>query len=115
MSQMPRSATADLADLIAELQSAGLRVEAELGTRPGGAGPSAAGRLWSDGIPTTVPTSAAYVAQSPYALRADDDGFGIYRGTARLAEARPAPQQNFYRMKSADGGLHWKVALMHLD
>ena len=115
MSQMPRSATADLADLIAELQSAGLRVEAELETRQGGAGPSDAGMLWIDGVPTTVPTSAAYVAQSPYALRADDDGFGIYRGTARLAEARPAPQPNFYRMQTADGVPYWKIALMHLD
>ena len=35
MSQMSRSG---IADLIAELQSAGLRVEAELETRQGGAG-----------------------------------------------------------------------------
>ena len=95
MSQLPRSATADL---IAELQSVGLRVEAELETRQGGAGPSDAGMLWIDGVPTTVPTSASYVAESPYALRADDDGFGIYQGTVRLAEARPAPQPNFYKM-----------------
>jgi radical SAM protein (TIGR04043 family) len=112
MSQMPKSATADL---IAELQSVGLRVEAELETRQGGAGPSDAGMLWIDGVPTTVPTSAAYVAESPYALRADDDGFGIYQGTARLAEARPAPQPNFYRMHTADGVPYWKIALMHLD
>ena len=112
MSQMPRSATADL---IAELQSTGLRVEAELETRQGGAGPSDAGMLWIDGVPTTVPTSAAYVAESPYALRADDDGFGIYRDTDRLAEARPAPQPNFYKMQTTDGIPYWKIALMHLD
>ncbi|HEY2240274.1 MAG TPA: MSMEG_0568 family radical SAM protein [Streptosporangiaceae bacterium] len=112
MSQMPRSATADL---IAELQSVGLRVETELETRQGGAGPSDAGMLWIDGVPTTVPTSASYVAESPYALRADDEGFGIYQGTVRLAEARPAPQPNFYNMKTADGLEYWKIALMHLD
>jgi radical SAM protein (TIGR04043 family) len=112
MSQMPRSATADL---IAELQSVGLRVEAELETRQGGAGPSDAGMLWIDGVPTTVPTSAPYVAESPYALRADDDGFGIYQGPVRLAEARPAPQPNFYSMRTADGVEYWKIALMHLD
>jgi radical SAM protein (TIGR04043 family) len=112
MSQMSRSVTADL---IAELQSAGLRVEAELETRQGGAGPSDAGMLWIDGVPTTVPTSASYVAESPYALRADDDGFGIYQGTVRLAEARPAPQPNFYRMQTEDGIPYWKIALMHLD
>jgi radical SAM protein (TIGR04043 family) len=111
MSQIPRST----ADLIAELQAAGLRVEAELETRQGGAGPSDAGMLWIDGVPTTVPTSAAYVTQSPYTLRADDEGFGIYQGTARLAEARPAPQPNFYRRQTADGIPYWKIALMHLD
>jgi radical SAM protein (TIGR04043 family) len=103
------------AGLIAELQSVGLRLEADLEVREGGAGPSDAGMLWIDGVPATVPTSAAYVAQSPYALRPDDDGFGIYRGTVRLAEARPAPKPNFYRMRTADGIPYWKIALMHLD
>ena len=106
---------AGTAQLIAELQSIGLRLEADLERRSGGAGPSDAGMLWIDGVPATVPTSAAYVAESPYALRADDEGFGIYRGTLRLAEARPAPQPSFYRMQTADGVPYWKIALMHLD
>jgi radical SAM protein (TIGR04043 family) len=103
------------ADLIAELQAVGLRLEADLETRRGGAGPSDAGMLWIDGVPATVPTSASYVAESPYALRPDDDGFGVYRGSVRLAEARPAPRPNFYRMQTADGIPYWKIALMHLD
>lgn len=102
-------------DLIAELHSVGLRLEADLETRKGGAGPSDAGMLWIDGVPATVPTSASYVAASPYTLRQDDDGFGIYRGAVRLAEARPAPQPNFYRLRTADGVPYWKIALMHLD
>lgn len=103
------------ADLIADLQAVGLRLEADLEARAGGAGPSDAGMLWIDGVPVTVPTSAAYVADSPYALRPDDDGFGIYRGTVRLAEARPAPRPNFYGRRTADGIPYWKIALMHLD
>ncbi len=110
----PDSATADL---IVELQSVGLRIEADLKmeTRKGGAGPSDAGMLWINGAPATVPTGASYVAASPYALRQNDDGFGIYRGTVRVAEARPAPQPNFYRLQTADGIPYWKIALMHLD
>jgi radical SAM protein (TIGR04043 family) len=103
------------AELIAELQSAGLRLEADLETRSGGAGPSDAGMLWIDGVPATVPTGAPYVAESPYALRADDDGFGVYRGSVRLAEARPAPQPKFYQLRTADDIPYWKIALMHLD
>jgi radical SAM protein (TIGR04043 family) len=106
---------AGTAGLIAELQAVGLRLETDLEVRAGGAGPSDAGMLWIDGVPATVPTSAAYVAESPYALRPDDDGFGIYRGAVRLAEARPAPRPNFYGMQTADGVPYWKIALMHLD
>lgn len=109
------AASAATAELISELQSVGLRLEADLQMRTGGAGPSDAGMIWIDGVATTVPTSAAYVARSPYALRHEDDGFGIYRGTARLAEARPAPQPNFYQMQTADGIPYWKIALMHMD
>ena len=115
MSEISTTHGTSVTGLIAELQSLGLRLEADVEARKGGAGPSDAGMLWIDGVPATVPTAAAYVAQSPYVLRPDDDGFGIYRGTARLAEARPAPQPNFYRMQTADGIPYWKIALMHLD
>src|SRR5690606_5497116 len=84
-------------------------------TRKGGAGPSDAGMLWVDGAPTTVPTSAAYVADSPYALRQEDDGFGIYRGEERLADASLAPEPQFYGLSTADGIPYKQIALMHLD
>jgi len=111
----PPSPSAVTAELIAELQAVGLRLEADLETRRGGAGPSDAGMLWIDGVPATVPVSAAYVAASPYALRPDDDGFGIYRGAVRLAGASPAPRPSFYGMETADGIPYWKIAVMHLD
>src|ERR1700753_86167 len=112
MSEISTTHGTSVTGLIAELQSLGLRLEADLEARKGGAGPSDAGMLWIDGVAAPVPTAAAYVAQSPYVLRPDDDGFGIYRGTARLAEARPAPQPNFYRVQSAGAIPSWKVTLM---
>lgn len=104
-----------LAELIADLQSRGLRVESTMERRRGGAGPSDAGMLWIDGAPATVPTEAAYVADSPYAMRHEDDGFAIYRGETRLAEARLAPRPHYYDMTTDDGIPYWKIALMHLD
>ena len=56
--------------------------------RRGGAGPADAGMLCVEGVPVTVPTNAAYVADSPYVLRAEDDGgMGVYRDGERLADA----------------------------
>src|SRR5271155_288776 len=81
--------SAGLAHLITELQGHGLRVEVPLESRQGGAGPADAGMLGIDGFAATVPTSAEYVQASPYVLRAEDDGWGVYRDDQRLASAEP--------------------------
>jgi radical SAM protein (TIGR04043 family) len=104
-----------LASLITELQTRGLRVRAEMERRSGGAGPADAGMLWVDGVPATVPTSAAYVADSPYVLCTEEDGWAIYRGDERLAAARPSPRPRYYDLSTADGVPYWQIGLMHLD
>ena len=104
-----------VAELIAELQTHGLRSEISIDSRVGGAGPADAGMLWIDGAPATVPTTATYVANSPYALRQEDDGVGIYRGNTRLADAALAPRPKYYDLTTADGIPYSKIALMHLD
>src|SRR3954454_1488480 len=81
----------DVARLITALQSHGLRVEVPVATRTGGAGTAGAGMLYVEGVRTTVPTTAPYVAGSPYALLGEDDGgWGVYRDGARLASASAA-------------------------
>lgn len=104
-----------LAHLIAELQGYGLRTEAPMERRQGGAGPADAGMLWIDGIAATVPTSADYAQTSPYVLRAEDDGWGIYRDGRRLASAEPLQRPRYYDLQTADGIPYWKIALLHLD
>ena len=46
----------EIAALIADLQSRGLRVEAAVERRSGGAGPSDSGLIWIEGVAATVPT-----------------------------------------------------------
>ena len=105
-----------VAVLITALQSQGLRVEVPLTAREGGAGPADAGMLYVEGVQTTVPTAAAYVAASPYVLRGDDAGsWGIWRGGTRLAAASPAPRPHYYDLTTADGVPYWQIALLHLD
>ena len=104
-----------LPSLIADLQSSGLRVEAPLESRHGGAGPSDSGMLWIEGVAVTVPTDAEFARTSPFVLRPEDDGFGIYRDGTRLASATGTPRPRYYDLATADGIPYWKIALLHLD
>src|SRR6516165_4211091 len=94
---------ARLAHHITELQGHGLRVEVPLESRQGGAGPADAGMLWIDGFAATVPTSADYAQSSPYVLRAEDDGGGMYAEAERLASAQPFGRPRYYDLATADG------------
>ena len=112
------ASTGDLAVLITELQSAGLRVEAGdvgLEGRRGGAGPSDSGMLWIEGVAVTVPTDTDFARTSPYVLRPEDEGFGIWRDGVRLAAATGAARPRYYDLSTADGIPYWKIALLHLD
>jgi radical SAM protein (TIGR04043 family) len=71
--------------------------------------------LWIDGFAATVPTSAEYVQASPYVLRAEDDGWGVYRDGERLASAEPFQRPRYYDLSTADGVPYWQIALLHLD
>jgi radical SAM protein (TIGR04043 family) len=107
--------TPELGQLITELQSKGLRVERPFETRRGGAGPADAGMIWVEGVAVTVPVGASYVAGSPFVLRREDEGWGIYRDGARVATADPLERPRFYDLATADGIPYWKIALLHLD
>jgi len=107
---------ASMAALIMELQSVGLRIETELGTsRQGGAGPSDSGMMWIEGVPVTVPTQTDDARRSPYSLRAEDEGQGIYRDGVKLASVAGTSRPRFYDLTTADGVPYHQIALLHLD
>lgn len=109
------SAAPDVAALIIELQSAGLRLEVPVESRRGGAGPTDSGMLWIEGVPATVPTQTDAAQTSPYVLKAEDDGQGIYRDGVKLASVADSTRPRFYDLTTADGVPYWKIALLHLD
>jgi len=104
-----------LASLVVDLQARGLRVEVPIERRQGGAGPSDSGMLWVGAFRVTVPTDNAAAADSPYVLKAEDDGFAIFRGNERLAGASAQQRPRFYDLTTADGVPYWKIGLLHLD
>ena len=105
----------DLAALITDLQSCGLRVETAVERRSGGAGPSDSGLIWIEGVAATVPTGTAWSETSPYVLREEDQGFGIWRDGQRVAGATAGRRPRFYDLTTAEGVPYWKIALLHLD
>jgi radical SAM protein (TIGR04043 family) len=102
---------ADVSALILDLQARGLRTEAQLERRTGGAGPTDSGMLWVEGFQVTAPVAA----DSPYVLRGEDDRYGIYRDGVRLASAAAERRPRFYDLKTADGIPYEQIALLHLD
>ena len=111
----PTAAAEAMASLVVDLQARGLRVEAPIERRTGGAGPSDSGFLWVGGFPITVPTDNAAAAGSPYVLKAEDDGYAVFEGDRRLADASTQQRPRFYDLTTADGVPYWKIGLMHLD
>ncbi|MGH2721188.1 MAG: MSMEG_0568 family radical SAM protein [Actinomycetota bacterium] len=105
----------DLGPLLADVQSLGVRVADEVEGRRGGAGPSDAGMIWIEGRPVTFPFTSEYVARSPFELRIEDGGWGLYREGERVADASVPGRPRFYDLTTADGIPYWKIALLHLD
>jgi radical SAM protein (TIGR04043 family) len=114
-SPLSGSVSAQLAALIVELQSVGLRVEAQIETRDGGAGPTDSGMLWIEGVPTTVPTRTKEALSTPYSLKGEYAGKAIYRNGKRIAVGSSTARQKFYDLTTSDGVPYWKIGLMHLD
>jgi radical SAM protein (TIGR04043 family) len=105
----------ELAALISDLQSRGLRVEVPMERRQGGAGPTDSGMLWVGGFPVTVPSGDAVSAGSPYTLKAIDEGYAIFRDGVPVAEAATQRRPRFYDLETSDGIPYWKIGLLHLD
>lgn len=105
----------DLVSLLAEVQSRGVRVEEVLEARSGGAGPSDAGMVYIEGSPVTFPYISEFVDESPFVIRREDGGWGLYRDDVRLASADVPPRPRFYELSTADGIPYWQIALLHLD
>jgi radical SAM protein (TIGR04043 family) len=112
----PGAVRPGLGPLLTELQSVGVRVEdTGLEGRRGGAGPSDAAMIWVEGIAVTFPFASEYVSRSPFVLRPESEGWGLYREQERIGTATLPARPRFYDLTTADGIPYWKIALLHLD
>lgn len=111
----PRAVAPRVGRLLVELQRYGVRVEEQIEGRRGGAGPADAGMMWVEGIAVTFPFGSEYVAASPFVLRQEEAGWGLYRDGTRVAAADIPPRPRCYDLSTEDGIPYWKIALLHLD
>jgi radical SAM protein (TIGR04043 family) len=106
----------ELARLIVELQSYGVRVEStDVQGRKGGAGPTDSGMVYLDGMPVTFPFTGDYLTDSPFSLRQHGEEWTLYRGDEPLARADVPPRPKIYDLETEDGIPYWQIALLHLD
>ncbi|CAB4929427.1 unannotated protein [freshwater metagenome] len=103
----------DISSLTIDIQARGVRMDAPMERRAGGAGPTDLGMLWIEGYRVTAPTTN--VGDTPYSLRAEDEGYGIYVDGVRLAGAQAQKRPRYYDLKTADGIPYEQIALLHLD
>jgi radical SAM protein (TIGR04043 family) len=105
----------EFVSLLAEIQSRGVRVDEVLEARTAGAGPADAGMVYIEGSPVTFPYISEFVEDSPFVIRREDDGWGLYRDEVRLASADLPPRPRYYELSTEDGIPYWQIALLHLD
>jgi len=106
------------AQLKAELQSRGLRLETGSGEAPpcrkGGAGPAEGITLLLDGSPASVPFASGFVSESPFLLRWTGGRWALLRdGEEAPVRVALLPVPSFYGKAARDGTPFRKIALFH--
>lgn len=100
-------------DVVADIQSLGVRVPPEVQGRRGGAGPAEGRAILVQSTPVNVPISASYVARSPYHLVPAESGFVLFRDETALFPVDIVPEAAFYSGADPGGIPFRKIALLH--
>jgi len=99
--------------LSVHLQSMGLRIEAPLERRKGGAGPAEGITVILNGRPLTVPTLGSFVAQSPYSLQSRNGEHHIFNDGSPLSQVTVPGIPGYYQLTTAQGIPYSSIALLH--
>ncbi|MBA4395189.1 MAG: MSMEG_0568 family radical SAM protein, partial [Desulfobacca sp.] len=101
------------AHIIAELQSLGLRTEADLLKRSGGAGPAQGGTLLIGGRPVTVPVGMGFVVHSSYSLQNTGGQLRLFKEDQDLCPVELLERPHFYDLHTTEGISYPQIALRH--
>ena len=100
-------------ELIAELQSAGIRVPDSITGRKGGAGPAEGRAFLLNDLAVHIPIAAAYVANSPFQLRSQGEGYVLLKNGTEIGSIGIVPEPQYYQGQTVDGIGYRQIALLH--
>jgi radical SAM protein (TIGR04043 family)/putative N-acetyltransferase (TIGR04045 family) len=103
----------DTGHIIAEVQSLGIRVEQEMLSRAGGAGPAEGGALILDGFPVNAPIQSPFALESPYSLERKNGSARLCRKGRQLISAQVTGRPKFYSRSTDRGVPYHHIALLH--
>ena len=117
-SDLPTLIVSRRQQLIAELQTSGLRLESDasgLPSRRGGAGPSDHRAVTVMGTTVMVPVHNEPAAGSPFLARPvpDSQHARLFRRDEEVGMVTFPPQPRFYDLVTDDGVPYWKIAQLH--
>ncbi|MEW5912910.1 MAG: MSMEG_0568 family radical SAM protein [Thermodesulfobacteriota bacterium] len=101
------------AEIITELQSLGLRVEAGLSGRRGGAGPAEGGTLVVQDRVCNAPTASPFVADSPWSLDQSGPRPMLMRQGRPVCPVELVALPRFYAETTPEGVALKQIALLH--
>lgn len=103
----------DTGQIIAEVQSLGIRVEQEMLARAGGAGPAEGGALLLGGFPVSAPIQSPFALDSPYSLTGDNGSATLCKQGRALLAADVTGRPRFYSRTTDQGVPYHHIALLH--
>jgi radical SAM protein (TIGR04043 family)/putative N-acetyltransferase (TIGR04045 family) len=103
----------ELRRIVTELQGLGLRIENEILSRRGGAGPAEGGNILIGGRPVSVPVASPFVCASPFRLEKNERGFWISRDDRPELPVEIVKPPRFYRGQTGAGLPYSHLALLH--
>ena len=96
-----------------ELQSLGVRVPDTETVRKGGAGPAEGQVLIFQDHFISVPSRSAGVSSSPYEIKSCGTSLALYWNGAHVGDVSLPPRPRYYDLKTSQGVLFDKLALIH--
>ena len=103
----------NIAAVITEIQSFGVRIHQKTLLREGGAGPAEAGSLIIDGKAVNAPVTSPFVSESPYHIEETGGQTILFKAGKELLSVGLVTTPAFYTSFTEEGIPYTKIALLH--
>ena len=110
---LPEEFFLNIAEIITEIQSFGVRIHRDVLQRKGGAGPAEGGTLIIAGSAFNVPVTSPFVSESPYHIQDTGDQVLLFNAGKELFPVGLISTPAFYGFSTKQGIPYSSIALLH--